>query len=134
SGFALEAVVRAQERSLTGCASPKSSTLACLVLTARVTLATLLVGLPVLAALFLVGVAFPAAVVVTLPLKFLVCAWLLAWDFCDYPLCLRGLGIRARLKWVGRRFGAFTAFGLAWASLVLVPGVILLFLPMGVAG
>jgi CysZ protein len=94
----------------------------------------LLVGGPILAVLFLINLAFPPAALVTVPLKLLVCAWMLAWDFFDYPLGLRGLGVRARLRWVGRRFGAFTAFGLAWASLVVVPGVVLLLLPMGVAG
>ena len=58
----------------------------------------------------------------------------LAWDFLDYPLGLRGLGVRARLRWVRRHFGAFTLFGVLWAGLCVVPGVVLVLLPMGVAG
>jgi uncharacterized protein involved in cysteine biosynthesis len=38
------------------------------------------------------------------------------------------------VRWVWRNVGAFTAFGLAWAGLVVIPGVVLLLLPMGVAG
>src|SRR5258705_372378 len=66
--------------------------------------------------------------------KFLVGGWLLAWPFLDYPLGLGGLGAGARLLWAGRNFGAFTAFGLGWAVLLVVPGTFLLVLPMGVAG
>ena len=47
--------------------------------------------------------------------------------------CAR-LGLRARLRWVGRRFGAFSTFGITWAALLAVPGLVLLLLPMGVAG
>src|SRR4051812_16487516 len=50
SGFALEAIVRARERSLTGFAPPKPSALVSFLLTARVTLVALLVGGPILAA------------------------------------------------------------------------------------
>jgi CysZ protein len=134
SGFALEAIVRAQERALTGRVTPKPGALTSMLLTTRATLLALLAGGPVLALLFGINLVFPVAVIVTVPLKLLVCGWMLAWDFFDYPLGLRGLGIRARLRWVGRRFGAFSAFGLAWALLVVVPGLVLLLLPMGVAG
>jgi CysZ protein len=72
--------------------------------------------------------------VVTVPLKFLVGAWLLAWNFLDYPLSVRGCGVRHRLRWVFTHFGAVTAFGLVWAMLLIVPGIFLLILPMGVAG
>jgi uncharacterized protein involved in cysteine biosynthesis len=59
---------------------------------------------------------------------------MLAWDFIDYPLAMRGVGLEARFAWVGRNFGVFTVFGVLWALLVIVPGVVLLVLPMGVAG
>ena len=87
-----------------------------------------------LALLFVVNIFYPPAVVVTAPLKFLVCSWILAGDFNDYPLGLRGLGVRARLRWVGRHFGAFTGFGALWAVVCFVPGIALVLLPMGVAG
>ena len=134
AGFALEAIVRAQERALTGRTTRSPGLLVALGRSVAITLLTLAVGLPVLTALFLVSLLFPPAALVTVPLKFLVCAWLLAWDFLDYPLSVHGLGLAARLRWVGRNFDAFTAFGLAWAGLVFLPFLVLLFLPMGVAG
>jgi uncharacterized protein involved in cysteine biosynthesis len=67
-------------------------------------------------------------------LKFLIGGWLMAWNFLDYPLGLRGMGLRASVGWVFRHFGAVTIFGMTWWSLVFFPGAILLLLPMGVAG
>ncbi len=134
SGFALEAIARAQELALTGQTAPAPSFLAALISGLKVALVTLVVGGSAWTALFVISLLFPPAVVVTLPLKFLVGAWLLAWDFLDYPLSLRGLGVRARLRWAGRHGATFTAFGLIWATLLLVPGIFLLALPMGVAG
>lgn len=134
SGFALEAIAHAQEHALTGRKSPKPSFLASLLGSVKVVLITSLAGSSILVALFVVDLIFPPVAIVTVPLKFLVCAWLLAWDFLDYPLGIRGLGFRARLQLVTRNFGAFSAFGIAWAALVFVPGIVLLLLPMGVAG
>jgi CysZ protein len=94
----------------------------------------LTIGGALLTILFLISFFFPPAAVVTVPLKFIVCGWMLAWDFIDYPLAMRGVGLEQRFAWVGRNFGAFTLFGLAWALLVILPGVVLLILPMGVAG
>ena len=95
---------------------------------------SLALGGPILILLLAIGLFFPPATVVTIPLKFLVCGWMLAWDFFDYPLTMRGLGMRARADWMGRHFLAFTLFGTLWALLTIVPGVVLLLLPMGVAG
>ena len=33
-----------------------------------------------------------------------------------------------------QHFAAFTAFGVAWSLVVIIPGVVLFILPMGVAG
>jgi CysZ protein len=134
SGWALERISHAQERAMTGHAGPRSSFLLSFLVTLQAVLLSLAVGGPVLAVLFTINFFFPPAAVVTVPLKFLVCGWMLAWDFIDYPLSLRGLGLLARAGWVWRNSGAFTAFGLAWAGLVVIPGVVLLLLPMGVAG
>jgi CysZ protein len=134
SGFALDRIVFAQERALTGRSSPEPGYVESLLRTVRISAVTIACGTPLLVILFAITFFFPAAAVVTVPLKFLVCAWLLAWDFLDYPLGIRRLGLRARLRWVGRRFGAFSAFGIAWAALLAVPGLVLLLLPMGVAG
>jgi CysZ protein len=134
SGFALEAISHTQERALTGRRCPPPAFLAALFMSLRIILFTAIIGAAVLAGLFILNVLFPPALVVTLPLKFLVCGWMLAWNFLDYPLSLRGGGVRGRVRWVARHFGAFSTFGLAWSILLIVPGSILLLLPMGVAG
>jgi CysZ protein len=134
SGFALESIAHAQEFALTKTAAPKSPFIACMVSTTKAVVIALLVGGTLLVLLFLVSFFFPPAAVVTVPLKVLVCGWMLAWDFIDYPLAMRGVGLEERFAWVGRNFGAFTLFGVLWALLIVVPGVQLLILPMGVAG
>jgi CysZ protein len=134
SGFALESIAHAQEVALNGTAAPKTSFLIALVSTSKAVVIALLVGVTALAILLLIGFFFPPATVVTVPLKVLVCGWMLAWDFIDYPLAMRGVGLERRFAWVRRNFGAFTLFGVLWALLVVVPGVQLLILPMGVAG
>src|SRR5579871_4960369 len=134
SGFALESIAHAQEIALTGTAAPRTSFFVALISTTKAVIVALLVGGALLILLFLVSFFFPPAAVVTVPLKVLVCGWMLAWDFIDYPLAMRGVGLEGRFAWVGRNFGAFTLFGVLWALLVVVPGVQLLILPMGVAG
>jgi CysZ protein len=134
SGFALEAIAHAQEVALTGRAAPKTSFVSNLLSTTKAVLVALMVGGTLLTILFVIGFVFPPATLVTVPLKFVVCGWMLAWDFIDYPLAMRGVGLERRFAWVGRNFGAFTLFGLLWALMVVLPGVVLLVLPMGVAG
>jgi CysZ protein len=134
SGFALEAIAHAQELALTGSAAPKTSFVISLVSTTKAVIIAVLIGGTLLAILFAISFFFPPAAVVTVPLKLLVCGWMLAWDFVDYPLAMRGVGLEGRFAWVGRNFGAFTLFGVLWAMLLVVPGMQLLILPMGVAG
>jgi CysZ protein len=134
SGFALEAIAQAQEQKLTGHASAGSSFLAGLGSGLKISLFTLLAGASIFAGLLVLDLLIPPALVLTVPLRFAAGAWLLAWDFLDYPLGLRGLGVRARLRWVLRHKEAVTGFGLTWALLLLIPGSFLLLLPMGVAG
>jgi CysZ protein len=135
SGFALNAIVRAQERAL-ACDSwvQTTSFTTALFRTLRVSVFTAVFGIATIGLFFFTTLVFPPAVVVTTPLSFLVGGWTLAWNFLDYPLGARGLGVRARLKWFSRRSQAILAFGLAWAAVLLIPGVALLLLPMGVAG
>ncbi len=134
SGFALEAIAHAQEIALIGTAAPKTTFFASLVSTTKAVVIALLIGGTLLTILFVISFFFPPATVVTVPLKVLVCGWMLAWDFIDYPLAMRGVGLEGRFAWVGRNFGAFTLFGVIWALLIVVPGVQLVILPMGVAG
>jgi CysZ protein len=91
-------------------------------------------GAPLLALLFLVTFAFPPAAVITVPLKLAVVALLAAWDFCDFPLSLRGLSVGARVALVRRNLPAMLGFGLGVALLSLVPCALLFVLPVGMAG
>jgi CysZ protein len=91
-------------------------------------------GVPILALLFIVGTVFPAAVVITLPLKIIVSALLLAWDLCDYPLSIAGVPIGARIRLVRRHLGAMVGFGFALALVAFIPCGLLLVLPAGVVG
>jgi CysZ protein len=134
SGFALEAVARAQERALIGRNVPHSSFMTALWTSTRATLVMLVVGGIVNGAIFLVDIFFPPATVVTAPVQFIFGGLLLAWNFLDYPLSMRGLGVIARLRWSGRHFEEFAVFGVVWAALLFVPGLFFLILPMGVAG
>ena len=134
SGWALEAIARQQERKLTSGCPPEPSFLRSLWVGVRCSLFIIFVGGSTTLVLFAVSLLFPPAAVVTVPLKFLQVAWILAWDLVDYPLGLRGYGIRRRMGWALSNFGAFTTFGMAWAAVLMIPGVFLFILPMGVAG
>jgi CysZ protein len=91
-------------------------------------------GLPLLAALWTVTFLFPPASVVTFPLKLLVLALLAAWDLCDYPLSVRDRPVRERVAFLRRNLGAMVGFGAGIALVSLVPCVLVLILPAGVAG
>ncbi len=134
SGWALDGIVRAQERALGAGEWPPQPRLTSFLRSVVVTGGALLVGAPLIGALTLVGVLVPAAAVVTFPLKLVVSAWLVAWDLLDYPWSGRGLGVRARLRWLASHAGCAFGFGLAAALLLLVPGAGLVLLPAGVAG
>jgi CysZ protein len=134
SGFALEAIVLEQERALLGENLPRSSFLTALWTSTRATLVMLIVGGLVYTVLFVIDFCFPPAIMVTALVQFLVGGWLLAWNFLDYPLSVRGLGVWARLRWATAHIEEFTMFGVMWAGLLIVPGMFLLILPMGVAG
>jgi CysZ protein len=134
SGLALEAIVKAQEYALTGRPSPSPRFLDALWDSLKVAMATVVFSVILLGPLFTITFVFPPSIVVTGPLKFLATGWLLAWNFLDYPLTIRRLGIRQRLRWMGRHVAAVTVFGLAWTLIVFFPGINLLILPMGVAG
>jgi CysZ protein len=134
SAFALEAISVAQQHQLTGSTPDHVPFLTSACLTIRCVGFGLMLGLPAIVGLIAVNLVFPPATLVTVPLKFLVCAWLLAWNILDYPFGLRRLGIGARLRWVMRHPFAFTTFGALWALIAIVPGIVLVFLPMGVAG
>lgn len=134
SGFALEGIVRLRERALTGQSTTGPSIARGMIIGARVSLLTFVAGALLFGVLWTVNFLFPPAAVVTVPLNLLGTAWLLAWNFVDYPLGLRSCGFRARVRWVRQNLGVFTVFGLCWSLIIVVPGIVLFLLPMGVAG
>ncbi len=134
SGFALGAIAQRQELALGGRAWPDQPLLASSVRALRVTLTALGLSLPLLALLALVTFVFPPVSVVTVPLKFLVTGMAVAYDFLDYPLSLRGVGVRSRMGFIRAHLGAVLGFGASAAAFLLVPGLGLVLLPIGVAG
>jgi CysZ protein len=134
SGFALDAIARRQERALSGREWPDQPLVVSTLRSLRVTFTALALSLPALAVLTLVTLLVPPASVVTIPLKFLVTGLAVAYDFLDYPLGLRGVGVRARMAFIRTHFSAVLGFGVAAALVLLVPGVGLFLLPFGVAG
>lgn len=134
SGWAIDRLVRRQERDLGRREWPEIPRGTQLAHSLGVSLLALAVGVPVLFLLTLIDVIFPVAAVVLVPLKFVIGALLVAWDFLDYPLSLRGMSVGARLRFIARHFGAVLGFGTSAALLLLVPCIGLLVLPMGAAG
>lgn len=134
SGFALEALARRQEVALGGRTWPDQPFVPSTLRSLRVSLAGLLVGLPVLAVLAAITFFFPPAGIVTVPLKFVVAGVLAAYDFLDYPFSVRGEGVRARAEFMRTQLWAVLGFGLAAAALLLIPGMALALLPVGVCG
>lgn len=136
SGSALEVIVTRQEEALGVARAPAANigALASVGRSLRVTFTALAAGLPILAALTVVTLIVPPAAVVTIPLKFIVTGVLAAYDLLDYPFGLRGHDVAARVAFIRQNFGAVLGFGVAFAALLLVPGMALLMLPFGVAG
>lgn len=131
---ALDAIAKRRAVALGITQFPTTTALAQMARSLRVVLVALAVGLPIVLALSVITLLVPAAAPVTVPLKFVVVAWLAAWDVFDYAFGLGGLGVRARLVWLRRHAAAAFAFGLAFSAVALVPGLGLFVLPMGVAG
>lgn len=92
------------------------------------------VGLPVLALLYVFTIVVPPAVVVTFPLKLLVLSLLVSWDLCDYPLSSHGVPVGARVSFMTRNLPAMLGFGFGLVLAAMVPGLMILILPGGVAG
>lgn len=134
SSVALEQLARDQDRELGGRPWPDEPLAKQMLRSLRVTLTGLALSLPVLALLWIVTALFAPLAVITVPLHFLVTALVAAWDFLDYPMSGRGLGIRARAAWMRDHFAATLGFGLVCAAVMLVPGLALFLLPIGAAG
>lgn len=134
SGPALERIVVARERSLGVPERPPVSFVTELWCGVRAQILGLMVGGPVLAALWVVTLAVPPAAVVTVPLKLVTASALVSWSLLDYPLSLRGLRLRQRLALMGSGFFAVLGFGAAVALIFAIPLGAIVLLPAGVAG
>jgi len=134
SGPVLERLVRRVEATLGAPTWPPTTTMEDIGRSLQTVVVGYAFALPALATLFVIGVLFPPAVVVTVPLKVLVTAMMLAWDACDYPLSIRGVSVGTRVAFMKRNAGAMVGFGAALLVVGLVPCLLLLVLPCGVAG
>lgn len=133
SGPALEALVRRRERDLGLPPRPNSPFLLDVYRSAR-SAAIGLLALPIAFALTLVELLVPGSSVVIIPLKLIVTGVFVSWDLLDYPLSVRGLGMRQRLAFLGEHRAEVLGFGVALAVVFLVPCAQLLLLPAGVVG
>ena len=134
SGPALEHLVRLQERDLGLGERPQTNFFVDIGRSLQSLLVGYALGLPPLLVLFVVDILFPPAMVVTVPLKLLVTSYVIAWDLCDYPLTVQGLKVGERVRIVARHWSAVLGFSFALALASLVPCLLFLFLPGGVAG
>jgi CysZ protein len=134
SGFALEAIVRKQDAELGLPAWPKLPVVRAMGHTLGATTLGLLVWFVVFSILWLGTLLVPPLAIVTVPLKFLISALLVAWDLLDYPFGLRGIGVGERLSFCVRNFSAVLSFGVLGALVMLTPGLGVLLLPFGAAG
>lgn len=131
-GPVLERLVVAQERAL---GVPERAPLGFfkeILCGVRAQACAALFALPLLSLLWIVDLLLPAAAIVTLPGKFLVAALALAWNLFDYPLTLRGVRMRDRVRLVARHKLFSVGFGAAFALLFLLPCCAVLLLPVGV--
>ncbi len=137
SGWALDGIVREQQRALGASANlalPSSSAPISTGQSVSASLLALAAAVPTMGGLTLVGWLFPPAAIVTAPLGAITAALLLAWDLLDYPLSMQGMAAGERARWCVRNFGRVLGFGLAATVFFAIPVVGWLALPFGVAG
>ena len=129
SAPALERLVDAVERDLGVPARAPIGWLSEVSCGFRAMAAALVFGLPVLMVLWALGWLVPVLLPVATALELLAGAWIVAWGLFDYPLTLRGVGVRQRLGLLRRHpapvlgFGmaCTLAFGLACCGILLLP-------------
>jgi uncharacterized protein involved in cysteine biosynthesis len=133
SAPALERVVGITEADLQAPARAPLGFLAEFWCGARAQLSSLAFTLPLVLGLSLVELLLPPLAVVITPLKLLLGALGVAWGLFDYPLTLRGIGARARFRFMSRHFAVVMGFGCAFSLLFWLPCFGILMLPVGVA-
>lgn len=98
----------------------------------RATIAALAFTAPLWILIWIIELAIPAVAPLTLLAKVLITAAAVSWTLLDYPLTLRGIPLRQRLRLWRRRPGLVAGFGVAFAALFWIPCFGLLMLPVGV--
>lgn len=134
SGPVLERIVRRVSTDLGAPEWPTPTLAQDIFRSLQSTFVALVFTLPILIPLVVIGVIIPAAAVVTTPLQFVVTAIGAAWDFCDYPLSIRGTRVSERIEFVRRNFRAVVGFGFGLGLLLLLPCTLVIVLPAGVVG
>ena len=133
SAPALERIVTLVERQLGLPARPSLGFIAEFWCGARSLVLSIAVTLPIVLMLTLLELFVPALSVITTPLKLTLGALGVAWGLFDYPLTLRGVGVRARLALMRRNLSTVLGFGLGFALLFWAPCCGVIMLPVGVA-
>jgi CysZ protein len=131
---ALEAIVQRVESTLGAPPQPELSFWTSFTCGLRAQLMGLATLIPAWSALWVLGLVLPFLAPLLFPAKLLAVGFSLAWNLLDYPLTLRGVPARERLRFVRRHFPAVMGFGLAFACLFWVPLAAVLLLPLGVIG
>lgn len=129
SSPALERLVAAVEDARRLPARPALGFLTELFCGFRAFAAAALFGGPLLFALWIVSLVAPVLAPLTTALKLTVAALSVAWGLFDYPLTLRGVGVRRRLSLLNRHpapvfgfgVGVLIAFWLPCCGIVLLP-------------
>jgi CysZ protein len=134
SGPVLERIVRRVSTDLGAPAWPTPTLMQDILRSLQSTLVAVAFIAPIMVPLAIVGVVVPTLSVITTPLQFVLAAIGAAWDFCDYPLSIRGTPVGVRIEFVRRNKRAVMGFGLGLALLLLLPCTLLVVLPAGVIG
>jgi CysZ protein len=133
SGPALEQIVTAQENAIAAPPRVPIGFLGEMWCGLRAQLISAAFALPLIFALWVLDLFVPPAVVITTPLNLVIAALALAWNLLDYPLTLRGVRIRERLRFMRVHKRATLGFGAAFALLFWIPCFNVMLLPVGVA-
>lgn len=134
SGPALERLILLRERELGVPERPPAPLLTEVLCGLRAQLVGLLVGGPLLVVLWVTTLVAPPLAILTVPLKLLTIALLVAWSLLDYPLSLRGIPLRSRLALLRGGAPVVVGFGASVALLFAVPFGAIVLLPAGVVG
>ena len=131
---ALERLIGQQERLLGAPERKPVGMLAEMVCGLKAQTLAVAVLLPAIAIFWAIELAFPPSVVVLVPAKAALLSLGLAWNLLDYPLTLRGIGAKERLRLFRRYPLSALGFGSAVTLLFWFPCCSVFLLPAAVVG